>query len=136
MSSTESPPDMTAEAAEKAVELLCRAVETAAQDDAASARLAAAGTTVRIAIRDAPDHVVTLRLDGGRPELELDDRSQAETEIDIEADALIAIFERRARLPMTFITGRAAYDGPVRKFLRITPILIAAITPHQTGDRP
>jgi hypothetical protein len=125
-----------AEPVEQAIATLCRAFEIAMQDDEAAARLGAAETSVRVVIREEPDRGGTLRMEGARPVIELEDRGPTETEIEIEADALVGTFERRVRLPMMFIQGRASYDGPIRKFLRVMPILIAAITPHQTGDRP
>lgn len=114
------------DAAKLAQATLVSAFEAAVSRPDAAERLADADTTIAIAIREAPGSRLTLRLDAMPPTLELDDVAPVEVEMEIEARALLEVFARSARLPMTFIEGRASFDGPVRKFLRITPILIAA----------
>jgi hypothetical protein len=114
------------DAAATAQATLIGAFEAAASRPDAAARLADADTTISIAIREAPGTRTTLRLDVMPPSLELNDPAPVEVEMEIEARALLDVFARSARLPMMFVEGRASFEGPVRKFLRITPILIAA----------
>jgi hypothetical protein len=123
------------DAGESAEAMLCTAFEAAAARDDAAARLADAETSVSIEIRERPGRRVTLRLDSMPPTLERDDPAPVEVEMEIEAQALLDVFARTARLPMMFIEGRASFTGPVRKFLRITPILIAAVDPVRSQSQ-
>lgn len=117
-----------------AMETFIAAFTEAIEDPETSDRLGRTGTTVRISLRETPDAVLTLLLDRQPPELHQGDESTVtESSLEIEAPALAGILDRSVRMAVAVIDGRATYDGPIRKFLRIMPILIAAANHEHYG---
>lgn len=106
------------------VQLLEEFFEVAAQEQQLASRMAFARTTVAIHLTDAPEDTgVTLRLmktpisatPGIDPEAEIHMYAPTALWIDTLAD--------RVPLPMAVHHGDVEYSGPVRKFLRVAPIL-------------
>jgi hypothetical protein len=117
-----------------AKDILITAFTEAIDDPETSERLGRTGTTVRISIRDDPGEVLTLLLDRQPPELhDGDETTVTESSLEIEAVALTGVLDRSVRLAVAVIDGRATYDGPIRKFLRVMPILIAAANHEHFG---
>lgn len=117
-----------------AMDALVAAFTKAIDDPETSDRLGRTGTSVRISLREAPDEVLTLLLDRQPPELHQGDEvTVTESSLDIEAPALAGILDRSVRMAVAVIDGRATYDGPIRKFLRVMPILIAAANDEHHG---
>jgi hypothetical protein len=93
---------------------------TLVTDPAASARVALAETRVGIKLSDGP--AFTLYLD--REPVEIGDADEhAEIALAMTATQLEMLIRGELALAMEIAHGRIAYSGPVRKFLRIVPIL-------------
>jgi hypothetical protein len=112
------------------VALLEEGVSTKGLDD----RLALASTTVAITLADEPDLSTTLLLD--RSPIEIVDGA-----VDSEARMWIASVDLRRMwwgdfyLPMAIAKGRVRVSGPIRKFLRVVPILRAVGEPAVAEPR-
>lgn len=118
--------------ATRAMDVLVRAFATASDNTEKAERLGRTGTSVRISIREDPGQVAVLLLDHQPPELhERDETTSTESSLEIEAAALEGVLDGSVRIAVAVIHGRATYEGPVRKFLRIMPILIAAAADEQ-----
>jgi hypothetical protein len=117
---------------ETALERFCAAMEAAAQDERLSSVLARANTTVRICLADDPELCVTLLLD--RNPIEVVDGGAAEVEIWIVSVDLARLYSPDFHLSMAISRGRVRYTGPVRKFLRVTPVVRHASLPKLIGQ--
>jgi hypothetical protein len=108
------------EIVERAVGDLRALVRAVVDDSAAGARAALADTTVRIDLSDG--YAVTLFLD--REPVELDTAEyDAEIALAMTTPQLEQLIRGELALAMEIAHGRIAYSGPLRKFLRIVPIL-------------
>lgn len=117
---------------------LAEAVERLVAEADSAARLTAADTTVRIVVSDDSSAGAVLLFDRDPPEvLEQDADESVEAELTLERQVLDDVLSRECRLAMALIDGRATYSGPIRKFLRILPIVIAAAREdEEDGDDP
>ncbi|MBA2348989.1 MAG: SCP2 sterol-binding domain-containing protein [Solirubrobacterales bacterium] len=93
----------------------------AATDERLGSRLALAQTTVHIHFND--DIGVTLRLDKTPIEAEPQIIGTAEVEIWGSADRFLTFALGQTHMSMAIMRGEIEYQGPVRKFLRIMPML-------------
>jgi hypothetical protein len=109
--------------AERALEEFTTTLETGVRDKGLHDRLALASTTIAITLADEPELSATLLLD--RSPIEVIDgiTSDAESQIWIASVDLERIWSPDFYLPMAIAKGRIRVAGPVRKFLRIVPIL-------------
>jgi putative sterol carrier protein len=108
--------------AERAITAVHGLIRTIAHDPTASGRIALADTTVSVKLSDGPGHVFTLYLD--REPIEMADHDdRAEITLAMTAIQLEQLIRGELRLAMEIAHGRIAYDGPVRKFLRVVPII-------------
>jgi hypothetical protein len=109
--------------AERALEQFTSTLETGVSDKGLHDRLALASTTIAVTLADEPDLSVTLLLD--RAPIEVVDGivADAESQIWIASVDLERIWSPDFYLPMAIAKGRIRIIGPVRKFLRIVPIL-------------
>ena len=120
--------------------LLHEFVETmreASYDEDLSARLALAETSVQFVLADDPDLAVTLYLD--RSPIEVDDRPAGPAEITLRIASfdLAQLGRGNFKLAMAIARGRVASSGPVRKFLRVVPVLARlAATHEQAHEHP
>ena len=120
-----SPVSHAPDAVERAVGDLRALIRTVADDPAAGARVALADTTVRIKLSGGAGYAFTLYLD--REPVELGEaESDAEIVLAMTAPQLEQLTRGELALAMEIAHGRIAYSGPVRKFLRVIPILRAA----------
>jgi phospholipid/cholesterol/gamma-HCH transport system ATP-binding protein len=87
-----------------------------------SRRLSLADTTVELVLADEPDLAVTLLLDRMPVEV-VQGGGQAEVRLDIASFDLSQLWTHEFQLPMAVARGRVRATGPVRKFLRVVPIL-------------
>jgi hypothetical protein len=111
-----------ADVAERAVGGLRSLIRAIAEDPAASARIALADTTVRIKLSDGSPYAPTLCFE--RESIELtEDADETEIELAMTALELEQLTRGELEVAMEIAEGRIAYSGPVRKFLRIVPIL-------------
>lgn len=124
-----------------------RAVFLAAADGPASQDPARAETSVAIFLAQeapaAPAPFALLRLD--RRPISVDaGAGQAEVDITLTRADLTALVDGELHLPLAIARGDVGYRGPVRKLLRITPVLrsvaareadaAATSTPETDGD--
>ena len=72
---------------------------------------------------DAKDVAVTLLLDREPPEAVASALPEAETQIHASAEQWDAFWKGEYPLAMAIARGEVSYRGPVRKFLRVVPIL-------------
>lgn len=107
---------------EWALNRFCDAMSAAGQDPRLSSVLARANTTVRIELADDPELAVTLLLD--RDPIEVADaNTDAEVRMSIVSVDLARLYSPDFHLAMAIFRGRVGYVGPVRKFLRVTPVV-------------
>ena len=105
-----------------AVDRFATAMATAALDERMSTVLSRANTTVRIVLADDPELSVGLLLD--RQPIEVTDgTAAAEVEMSIVSVDLSRLYSPDFHLSMAIHRGRVGYRGPVRKFLRVTPVV-------------
>jgi len=108
--------------AERTLDGMARIFENAGHDPDLNARLCLANTSIAITLADETDLSVTLQLT--KPPLEvLDGVADPESHIWIASVDLNRMWSREFHLPLAIANGRVRVSGPVRKFLRITPIL-------------
>jgi phospholipid/cholesterol/gamma-HCH transport system ATP-binding protein len=108
--------------AEAALDRFQAIIDAAARNERVGRRLAQARTSVRIELADEPDLFLTLLMDG---------KTIAATRADVPAEielSLSSVDLERTRsedfnLSMAIARGRVQVAGPVRKFLRVMPIV-------------
>ncbi len=124
----ELPTGKAREYTEGALERFCAAMEVASRDPELCRVLARAKTTVRIELADDPGLHATLLLD--RNPIEVADADlPAEIELTIVSVDLARLYSPDFHLAMAIQRGRVRYSGPVRKFLRVTPVVRHASLP-------
>jgi phospholipid/cholesterol/gamma-HCH transport system ATP-binding protein len=107
--------------AERALDDFAARIEAASRNPRLAERLSRADTTVRVEVADEPDLSVTLRLAGDT--VEVSDDGPAEAQLRISSVDLGRIWNSDFNLPMAIARGRVTTEGPVRKFLRVVPIV-------------
>jgi hypothetical protein len=113
-----------------ALDRFCSAMHAAAEDPVLSPVLARAAATVRIELADDPELSVTLLLDRSPVEVFSGRDEPAEVEISIVSVDLARLYSPDFHLSMAIARGRVGYTGPVRKFLRVTPVVRHASLPE------
>jgi hypothetical protein len=102
-----------------------RAIAEGVHDGGLDDRVSRASTTVTLTLADEPDCVCTLLLDRSPIEIE-EGAADGECELSIASVDLERIWSRDFHLPMAIARGRVGVRGPIRKFLRVVPILRSA----------
>jgi hypothetical protein len=131
------------DAFDKVVTLL----QAAADDPVVGHRLMFGQTTVRLIVEDHDEQQVLLLLDREPVEVvEGMDGVEAETDLWIPSELLARLWDDNFHLAMAIAKGQATFHGPVRKFLRVMPILQdfarrahdadAPAAPDARADRP
>jgi hypothetical protein len=95
----------------------------AADDPALASRLSLANTTVHVHYTDEVGTTVMLDSDPIRAEAQI--VGTAEVELWGDPELFMAFVQREKHMAMAIADGELRYAGPVRKFLRIVPILRA-----------
>jgi hypothetical protein len=107
-----------------AVERFARRIELILRDPMVSARVAAAGITVRIDLEGAADRSVTLLFDRQPPTVERGVATAHPTvRLVLAPAALDRLLSEASHLPMAILAGDVVFEGAVRKLLRVMPIL-------------
>jgi hypothetical protein len=119
--------------AQLSLETFCSAMDAAADDPRLGKTLARANTTVRIELADEPDMAVTLLLDRVPIEV-VDGSTPGEVELSIASVDLDRLCSPDFHLAMAIARGRVQYEGDVRKFLRITPVVRHASLPTRAKN--
>ena len=101
-----------------------------------AARVAAAGITVRIDLTDAPGRSVALLLDRMPPVVEDAGPAPGNPTVRLMLDSheLDALLHQGSHLPMAILDGAVTFEGSVRKFLRVMPILRGGALRFDTDD--
>jgi hypothetical protein len=116
---------------EQALERFCDAMELAAGDPRLSHALARANTTVRLELADDDDLAVALLLDRNPIEV-VDGDTRCDVELSIASVDLDRLCSPDFHLAMAIARGRVQYQGDVRRFLRVTPVVRHASLPTRT----
>jgi hypothetical protein len=124
----EFPPGRARAYTESALDRFCTAMTAASHDREMSKVLARANATVRIELMDEPDLFVTLLLDRDPIEVVEADVG-ADIEMSIVSVDLARLYSPDFHLAMAIQRGRVGYTGPVRKFLRVSPVVRHASLP-------
>jgi len=119
--------------AERALERFCAAMEAAADDSRLGNTLARANTTVHIALADEPDLDVTLLLDRSPIEV-VDGDVGGDVKLSIASVDLDRLCSPDFHLAMAIARGRVQYEGDVRKFLQVTPVVRHASLPTKADS--
>jgi phospholipid/cholesterol/gamma-HCH transport system ATP-binding protein len=119
--------------AERSLAMFCAAIDAGAADEDTAARLGVAETTIRINLADEPDLGVTLQLNGERVGAE-SPAATAEAEMMVASIDLERLFSPDFNLAMAIARGRVRVVGPVRKFLRVIPIIRSLPVPERITD--
>jgi hypothetical protein len=118
-----SPEESRAHAdSERVLEAFAATIEEAAGHSELLRRLALANTTVEVSLADETDLCVTLLLDRTPIEV-VNGKADAEVRLQIASVDLDHLWSADFQLPMAIVRGRVRVSGPVRKFLRVVPIL-------------
>jgi len=105
-----------------------RRVEERLADEDVARRLTVAGVTVRIDLDDVPAAPLMLLLDGEVAQLaRATGAEHPDVRIGMCSVDLDAIFDAGQYLPLQILSGAVTFEGCVRKFLRVLPILRADI---------
>jgi phospholipid/cholesterol/gamma-HCH transport system ATP-binding protein len=121
---------------ERVLEEFAAMFERAARDEELSRRLSLAETSVAFVLADEPDLSVTLLLD--RTPIEVARRGPKEAEISLRIASfdLTHLCSGDFKLAMAIARGRVIAGGPVRKFLRVVPVLGPMAARYQSGVSP
>jgi phospholipid/cholesterol/gamma-HCH transport system ATP-binding protein len=120
------------ERAQRTLDSFCARLEAAARNERLARRLGQADTTVRIELADEPDLGTTLLLHPDRVGIDNGD-SPAEVEMCLSSVDLERIYTEDFNLSMAIARGRVLVSGPVRKFLRVMPIVRTLPEPEEAG---
>jgi hypothetical protein len=121
---------------ERTLEDFAQTIEVGVREHGLSDRLKLAGTTINITLADEPDLSVTILLDRSPIEV-VDGVSDAEARMWIASVDLTRIWSPDFYLAMAITKGRLRVEGPVRKFLRIVPVLrVLSETYRQIAESP
>jgi phospholipid/cholesterol/gamma-HCH transport system ATP-binding protein len=108
--------------AERVLRRFRTAVEDASRDPRLTERLSQADTTVRIELADEPDLALTLLLEP--PSIDaVSGEHPAEVDMSLSSMDLERMWSGDFNLSMAIARGRVEVSGPVRKFLRVMPII-------------
>ena len=98
----------------------------AGRDPDLSRRMSSAHTVLAVHFEDPRAHAaVTIKLNEETLSAELGLVGQAEIELHASSPVWMELIAGRAHLPIAIVCGDVTYQGPVRKFLRVVPILRA-----------
>jgi hypothetical protein len=97
-------------------------IAAGADNELLSRRLALADTTVRIELADEDDLALTLLFDRTPVEV-VEGSTDADVSLTIASIDLDRLWLEDFHLPMAIVRGRVLPRGPVRKFLRVMPIV-------------
>jgi hypothetical protein len=103
-------------------------VRRALRDPAVARRLGESGIVVRIDVAGDPAESATLLLDRIPAEVAIGPPAYRETiRLRLTGADLAAFWRHDVSLPLKILSGEIAYEGQVRRLLRVMPILRAAI---------
>lgn len=125
-----TPP--TAARAQDVYDAFVSIMTQAMNDSELTRRLASAEVVANIHLRDSPQGLVlALHLDRTPIELTAGAVPGAEVDLFIDTDDVMRFWTGEINLAMRIIHGDVAYEGPVRKLLRIVPIARRLVSDFQ-----
>lgn len=118
------PPAAARERGRAVFEEFRQLLHDAARDSVVGGRLARADTSARISLADDAQISLTLLFDREPIEILPEDNGHApEIQISIHWQDLERVFHENYHLAMAIARGEVTFRGPVRKLLRVMPIL-------------
>lgn len=103
-------------------------VNAALADREVAARVAQAGVLVRLDFADRAVQPVFLRFDEAAPSATVEpQRRRPDVTLGLTTADLSACLRQGEQLPLRILSGEVRFEGPVRKFLRVLPVLRAAL---------
>jgi hypothetical protein len=112
-------------------------LEAVFEDADVTTRLAQAGVVVRIDLTDLPGAVATLMLDRAPAEFAIRSMpARPDVRLHMRSADLEAMFREGEYLPMQILSGAVTFEGYVRKFLRVLPILCHAASQATSATEP
>lgn len=113
-----------------------RAVEAALAVEDVNARMTTAGVLVRIDVTDRAMQPVLLGFDTKPAYVTQEPRAQrADVVIKLRSDELGDAIFRSGELPLRILSGAVRFEGNVRKFLRVLPVLRAEVLAQERRRR-
>lgn len=109
-------------------------IATALQDEAVAFRAGQAGVLVRVDFTDRPVQPIFLALDEDRPRATLDPvPRRPDVVLTMDSGYLDDCLRQGEELPLRILRGDIRFEGYVRKFLRVLPVLRAAVEDLERG---
>lgn len=103
-------------------------VSAALADDDIAERLGQAGVLVRLDCTDRPVQPIFIALDAARPHITLDPPTRRpDVVLTLTTPDLDGCLRQGVELPLRILSGEIAFEGCVRKFLRVLPVLRAEV---------
>lgn len=116
------------------IDAFVTAVNTALADDSVAFRVAQAGVLVRLDFRDRAVQPVFMALDVQPPHASTQAPARRPDAVLTLATADLDDCLRLGKeLPLRILSGEIRFEGYIRKFLRVLPILRAAVQEHEAG---
>ncbi|MCU1678239.1 MAG: hypothetical protein JWM93_2997 [Frankiales bacterium] len=113
------------------------AVNDALSDADAARRVAQAGVLVRLDFTDRPVQPVFLQLDIDAPRATVDPQNRRpDAVLTLTTADLDGCLRHGEELPLRILSGEIRFQGFIRKFLRVLPVLRAAIEQRDAERRP
>lgn len=124
---TGSPTDPRSTPAQR-ISRFTAAVEEALRDGDVARRVGQAGILVRFDFTDRPVQPVFLVLDVGRPRATTDAQGpRPDVVLTLATADLDCCLHDGEELPLRILSGEIRFEGPVRKFLRVLPVLRGSV---------
>ena len=132
----DEPPARGPDAAPDPVDVFVRRIRRILSDPQIAARVSAAGITVRIDLSDVPGRSLALLFDRNPPTVEESGAAQVHPTVRLMLDSreLDALLNEGSHLPMAILAGAVTFEGSVRKFLSVMPILRGGAMRFDTDD--
>ena len=110
------------------------AVEAALAVEDVNQRMTTAGVLVRIDLVDRPVQPILLGFDATPAYVTLEARAQrADVVLKLSSGDLHDAVFRSGELPLRILSGAVPFEGNVRKFLRVLPVLRAEVLAQERG---
>jgi len=109
-------------------------VNAALADRDVGDRVAQAGVLVRLDFADRAVQPVFLRFDDAAPSATLEPQARRpDVTLALTTADLGACLRQGEQLPLRILSGEIRFQGPVRKFLRVLPVLRTALYAQETA---
>lgn len=128
-----TPVEVGSSAAERITHYV-EVVNAALADREVAGRVAQAGVLVRLDFADRAVQPVFLRFDEADPSATVEPQPRRpDVTLGLTTGDLSACLRQGEQLPLRILSGEIRFEGPVRKFLRVLPVLRAALYAQETA---